>query len=105
MKQIRPGFQQKELCVKAFAPDRRLCPVSALTQYKERTKDIRIGTKLFVSFIKPYSGVSRDTIARWLKLVMKSAGIDLNTFSPHSTRAAATSAAEAANVPIGTELF
>ena len=35
--------------------------------------------------------VSNDTVARWIKEVLRDAGIDTNTYSLHSSRAAATS--------------
>ena len=44
--------------------------------------------------MKPHNAVSKDTIARWIKVTLGLAGIDGNVFKPHSTRAAATSAAK-----------
>ena len=43
--------------------------------------------------VKPHRAVSKDTIARWIKTLLKTAGVDVNVFSAHSTRAAATSTA------------
>ena len=43
--------------------------------------------------------MSKDTISRWLKSAMQLAGIDIGIFKPHSTRAAATSAAHRQGVP------
>ena len=40
------------------------------------------------------------TIARWIKTVLKGAGLDVSKFKAHSTRAAATSAAKRMEVPI-----
>ncbi|CAC5405660.1 unnamed protein product [Mytilus coruscus] len=40
------------------------------------------------------------TIARWIKTVLKLAGIDADMFKAHSTRAASTSAAFLAGMPI-----
>ena len=50
--------------------------------------------------MKPHSCVSKDTIARWIKAALKMAGIDVQVFKPHSTRAAATSAALRKGVPV-----
>ena len=55
---------------------------------------------LFLSFKKPHHRVSKDTIGRWLKLIMSAAGVDTNRFKPHSTRAAAVSKAGKGDVPI-----
>ena len=70
-------------------------------------KNISIGlnssgveTKLFISYVKPYKAVSRDTISRWTKATLKLCGIDTSAFSAHSTRAASTSKACAMDVPI-----
>ncbi|CAC5367449.1 unnamed protein product [Mytilus coruscus] len=42
---------------------------------------------------KPYKPVTKSTIARWVKTVMKSSGINIECFGPHSCRSASTSAA------------
>ena len=46
---------------------------------------------LFLSFIPPHQVVKTCSIARWLKLVMEEAGIDMSKFKAHSTRSAAVS--------------
>ncbi|KAK3095290.1 hypothetical protein FSP39_012863 [Pinctada imbricata] len=56
--------------------------------------------ELFIGTMKPFKGVSRDTVRRWIKTVMKNAGVDIQVFKPHSTRAASTSAAKQAGVQI-----
>ena len=38
--------------------------------------------------------MSRETISRWVKISLDSAGIDTTRFKPHSTRQASTSAAK-----------
>ena len=57
-------------------------------------------TQLFINYVKPHRGVSKDTMARWIRAVMLEAGLDDGTFKPHSTRSAATSTAKQACVPI-----
>lgn len=57
---------------------------------------MRIG--LFISIRKPHNPVCSAAIARWMKTVMGSAGIDTDQFKAHSLRAAATSAAKTAGV-------
>ena len=44
--------------------------------------------------------MSEDTIARLVKMVMQQAGGAERLFKPHSTRAASTSKAFSANVPL-----
>ncbi len=56
--------------------------------------------RLFISYKKPYGAVSKDTISRWISVVMQQAGVDVAQFKPHSTRAASVSAADKLGVPI-----
>ena len=100
LKQSRPGKHQAELSLKAYAPDRRLCIVTVLQEYLTRTREIRKHSQLFISFIQPHTAVSKSTISRWLKQTLSTAGVDMSVFTPHSTRAASTSAASRAKIPI-----
>ena len=54
-------------------------------------------TQLFIAHQKPHKKASRDTIRRWIKQIMATAGIDVTVFKPHSVRAAATSKAKLNN--------
>ena len=64
-KTSRPGYQQGEITVKAYAPDRRLCLVTVVKEYLEKTKQLRKDTTaMFISTTKPHKKVSRDTISR-----------------------------------------
>ncbi|KAI8504881.1 hypothetical protein Bbelb_169900 [Branchiostoma belcheri] len=56
--------------------------------------------KLFISFSRPHRPVGSATLARWVKSVLGTAGVDTATFSAHSTRGASTSAATAAGVSL-----
>ena len=86
--------------VQAYPPDRRLCPIFLLKEYVERTKDLRgQEDQLFISFRQKYGPVSTDTLARWVRCVLELAGVD-SQFKAHSVRAASTSAASKAQVPI-----
>ena len=101
MKQSRPSYKVPSVVLKAFPADSSLCVVTYLREYLKRTKPLRgLETKLFISCIKSYKQVSRETISRWIRSVMEAAGIDTKAFKPHSTRAAATSKAKEACVPI-----
>ena len=105
LKTTRVGFQQAENIVKAYAPDRRLCLVTYLREYIARTKDVRNKTvQLFLITQKPHGPASKDTIAKWIKTIMLLAGLDMDIFTPHSIRAASTSAALKARVPLDTIL-
>jgi hypothetical protein len=102
IKQSRPGYGPPILIIKSYAPDKRLCVVFYIKEYLNRTKFVRgQSTQLLISYKKPHLGVSKDTIARWIRTIMYRAGIN-TVYTAHSTRSAAVSAAKVAGVPIET---
>lgn len=104
VKQSAPGKAQPELLLPGFSKNRSLCVVKTLAEYLKRTEHIRTSSKLFICYIGKHQPVSRDTISRWIKVVMVRAGIDVQKFAPHSTRSASVSRANAKNVPLQTIL-
>ena len=70
LKHSRPGKHLSEISIKGYAPDRRICIVKVLTEYLNRTASIRKSGQLFISHVKPFGPVSKDTIARWVKTVL-----------------------------------
>ena len=72
-----------------------LDPVKCLEAYLNLTANQRVTnlhkSHLFLSFVPPHHVVKTCSIARWLKLAMLEAGIDLSKFKAHSTRSAAVS--------------
>ena len=80
----------------AFPEEERLCVVKTLKEYLQRTYQHRDKhSQLLLSYIQPFKPVSKETIARWAKVVLKSAGIDVTKYSAHSSRAASTSTCKA----------
>ena len=101
VKQSGPTRAQPTLMIPRFPSDHRLCVTSTMEEYIKRTAPIcGQENQLFISTIRPYHKVSKASISRWIKVVMKAAGIDTDTFKPHSTRAAATSKAKSCDVSI-----
>lgn len=101
VKQSAPGREQPVLFIPRFMADSRLCVATILDEYLDRTSSLRgEEQQLFISYVKPHHGVSKDTIARWIRTVMQKAGIDTTLFKPHSTRAASTSKAHSCNVSL-----
>lgn len=98
LKTKRPGTAV--ITLKAFPSDPRICVVTLIRLYVEKTKLLRQDDSLLVSPVKPHKAVHIDTIRRWIMNVMKLAGIDVNLFKPHSTRAASTSKAKLKMVPM-----
>ena len=76
----------------AYPKDKKLCIISHLQEYLKRTTPFRKDSKqLLLSYVKPHGPVRKDTISRWCKSVLSSAGIDTSKFKDHITRAASSS--------------
>ena len=101
LKQSNPKNHLAEIFIGVFRANPSICVVETLRDYISRTSSIRSDSQLFIITQKPYSGASKDTIAKWIKLGLNLAGIDLSLFTPHSTRSASTSAL-VTKVPIDT---
>jgi len=101
IKQSRPGYKNPAVKIVPYPVDRRLCPVTALTEYLKRTANLRSeNSRLFLSYLKPHKEVSKDTISRWIRTILVKCGSDVTIFKPHSIRAAAASKAQMMNVPV-----
>ena len=83
-----------EVIFQAYAPDRRLCGVTALKAYLKRTELIRSGGSFFLTVNKPHK---EATICRWLKRVITLSG---QVGSGGSTRSISTSTAVGRGVTI-----
>ena len=104
LKTSRPGKHLASIEVQSYKTDRKLCSVAHIKEYIKRTADLRGNQRrLFISHQKPHKEISGDTVSRLLKNTLDLAGVNTAKFSthtPHSTRAARTSAAKAMNMPI-----
>ena len=104
LKTSRYGKHLPELYIQEYSMDKSLCVVHVLAKYLELTRPLRGDeSQLFLSYQKPYRRVTKGTLAKWIKNVLKCAGIDTSIFSPHSTRSASTSVA-CGKIPIDTVL-
>lgn len=101
LNQSRPGYKTSVVHMKAHPPDRRLCIYVAVKEYLSRTALIRNGEQsLLLSYVKPHKLVTRDTVSRWIKMVMNISGINTDIFGSHSVRSASVSKAKLAAVPV-----
>ena len=92
----KPGRHLAPIDLISFQSDKKLCVIEHLKEYLERTKQLwEEHSQLLISYVKPFKPVSKDTIFRWVKQVLESAGIDINKYSAHSSRAASTSSCKA----------
>ena len=65
IKQSRPGYTTPLIKLKAYAVDRRICVVTVLNEYIRRTHLLRgDNSKLFITYLRPYRPVAKDTISR-----------------------------------------
>lgn len=101
IKTSRRGSIQPMFHLKTFTQRKEICPVKTIQSYIDQTSSIRNNTdELILTFKKPYRNASTQTISRWIKLMLKEAGIDVTIFTAHSTRHASTSAANRSGVSI-----
>ena len=101
IKTSKPGQSSNIIEITEFKPDPKICPLVTLRAYLQRTQVLRKSeSHLFISYVKPHKGVSRDTISRWAKSVLDKSGIDSTQFTAHSTRAAAASKAKQKDIPL-----
>lgn len=103
-KTTKPGFHTEPAEILEFTDNEKLCPVRHLKKYLTVTKPLRKGKQLFISYSKPHCAVGKQTFSRWIKAVLRSAGIDTKKYTAHSTRSASCSAAEKRGVPFKTIL-
>lgn len=90
----------KLLEIEAYPADRRLCPVYYIQEYINRTQDIRKDEdQFFLSYVRDHKAVNTTTIARWIRNVLAQSGVG-SQYTAHSVRAASTSAAHMAQVPV-----
>ena len=95
VKHSRDGKTPPEIEFHSFIEEPCLCPVLALDEYTNRMKEwiSTSDSKLFRSILKPHKQITKSTITRWIKEVLKLSGIDITVFQAHSIRAAASSKA------------
>ena len=83
-----------------------LCVLRCLQCYILRTSTFRplpdpeTLSQLLISYHRPHGPVKSCSIARWIKSVLDSAGIDTGIFKAHSTRSASTTKARSNGVPL-----
>lgn len=96
-----PSFSIKSLPAGAAADS--FCPVLTLRSYLEATRNNRTNAEsrqfLFISVVRPFRKVVGSTVGRWIKDILRDAGIDAR-FTAHSTRGAGASRAAAQGIPV-----
>ena len=68
MKTTKPGKHIEPIRLFKFSENPSLCVYHYLTEYVERTKNVRGSHKdLFLTFNKPYKPVTKQTLSRWIR--------------------------------------
>jgi integrase len=104
IKQSRPGIQNPVLEFEHYKENPAICGVECLKVYLSRTEGLRKSERLLLSCIKPHKPISKDSVSRWVKLVLERSGINTAIFKAHSTRSASTSCANESGLPLQTIL-
>ncbi|WAQ94141.1 hypothetical protein MAR_006612 [Mya arenaria] len=95
----RKGKVNPILKLNRYTLDIEICVYSTIAEYIEQTSGLRNGVRqLIITYIKPHKPVVSTTISRWIKFVLKL--IDIDKYSSHSTRSAASSKVKASGLPI-----
>lgn len=83
LKKLRPGHHLEPMVLLRY-PDQQIWVVSYLEQYIEKSKDLRRGHNLFITFVKPQKRIITSTISLWCVAVLN--GVEVTDFESHSTR-------------------
>ena len=95
------------ITLNSFPSNVNLCPVRCLRHYVYLTDPARCHNNqksLLIATRKPFKCVTGATVGRWIKGLLKDAGVDTDTFLAHSTRGASASRAVRIGVAIDSVL-
>ena len=96
LKHTRPGIPIKPITYKRYELNDKLCVVRCMEVYLQRRSTL-VGNEvkqLFITYRIPHKPATIDTISRWIKSGLQSAGVDIKAFQAHRCRAAAVSKAK-----------
>ena len=87
----------------AFPHDADVYPVATINQYlpaRATLANNELHDALPLCYRKPHGPATKDTLARWVRSVLKLSGVDTDTFTAHSCRSASTSKAMSSGVAL-----
>ena len=96
LKHTKPSRPLRAIVYHKFNGNPKLCVAECAKLYIEiRRELVPPEIKQFlVTYGKPHKAASDDTISRWIKNTISSAGIDIDVFKVHSSRSASSSKAK-----------
>ncbi len=85
-KHSRPGRTIEPIVYQRFCLNAKLCVVQCMTVYLSKRESLvsSDNKQLFVTYGTPHRPATNDTISRWIKNELKSAGVDIQVFKAHS---------------------
>ena len=78
-------FHPKPIILQAFPADERICPVRNIVECIKASDKFKKSKNLLLSYYK-HEPIETQTISRYVKLTLKSAGINTIIFTPRLTR-------------------
>ena len=95
---MKPGNHQQPLVFNTYPQTSKLCIIDCLQEYRRRTGLVRENLdgnpeELNLSYAYPFKPINSQSVARYIKLFLTMAGIDIIVFTAHSIRSASTSKA------------
>ena len=86
--------------VEAFPEEPFLCPTTILSAYIQKMAPLRTVPSLFITTYHPFHRAASGTLHRWIKNLLKNAGIDIQKYNVHSIRSATSSAAALSGISV-----
>ena len=74
------------LALRAYPQDKDSCVITCLNVYLKMSKSWREKgqTQLLLGHLKPHKEIQKSSLAGWVKIVLRKAGIDTSQFKVHS---------------------
>ena len=85
LKTTRKIFHQSPIEWRSYLDNEKIHVIKTLHDYTDKTKNLRTAGQLIISCKKLHLPVSKSTMARWCKNIMEKTGIDIESYSSHST--------------------
>ena len=82
-------FHSKPIILQEFPADERICLARNIIEYIKSLEKFRKSKNLLLSYYK-HEPIETQTIIRYVRLILKAAGINTKIFTGHSTRHASS---------------
>ena len=89
IKNIITMFHSKPIILQEFPADERICLARNITEYIKASENFRKSKNLLLSYYK-HEPIETQTISRYVRLILKAAGINTKIFTGHFTRHASS---------------